>query len=139
MLNRVYIFRETCSISLRRFPKYIASKSTSIGRLNDTDILADFYFRHHICVLGRVRILARIHYIMKGKFWNFRKKGQKVSLHLKRKLNDLKNAKYFDFSKMDIYFCPFLGFQKSPYWQKFSFLSLDLYRLNRDYNKKFYH
>jgi len=34
---------------------------------------------------------------------------------VKRKLNDLKNAKYFDFSKMDKNKCPFLGFQKSPY------------------------
>jgi hypothetical protein len=52
---------------------------------------------------------------MKGKSLNFEKKGHFSSLHVKRKLKDSKNEKYFDFSKMDIYFCPFLGFQKSPY------------------------
>ena len=40
MLNRVNVFRETCSISLRRFPKYIAPKFDVAGRQVDIDIAA---------------------------------------------------------------------------------------------------
>jgi len=34
---------------------------------------------------------------------------------MKRKLNDSKNEKYFDFSKMDKNKCPKMPCQKSPY------------------------
>jgi hypothetical protein len=34
---------------------------------------------------------------------------------MKRKLNDLKNEKYFDFLKMDKNKCPKMGCQNSPY------------------------
>jgi len=34
---------------------------------------------------------------------------------VKKKLNDLKNEKYFDFSKMDKNKCPKMESQKSPY------------------------
>jgi hypothetical protein len=52
---------------------------------------------------------------LKGKSRIFEKTTQKTSLHMKRKLNDSKNAKYFDFSKMDKNKCPKLGPQKPPY------------------------
>jgi len=46
---------------------------------------------------------------MKGKTHFFEKSIQKSLLHMKRKLNDSKNEKYFDFSKMDKNKCPNLG------------------------------
>jgi len=43
------------------------------------------------------------------------KKAENFSLHMKRKLNDSKNEKYFDFSKMDKNKCPKMACRKSPY------------------------
>jgi hypothetical protein len=41
--------------------------------------------------------------------------GEILSLHMKRKLNVSKNAKYFDFSKMDKDKCPKMDCRKCPY------------------------
>ncbi len=43
------------------------------------------------------------------------KTGDFWSLHMKGFEMILKIEKFFEKSKMDIYFCPILGFRKSPY------------------------
>jgi hypothetical protein len=53
--------------------------------------------------------------MMKGIFGFFEKKVHFSSLHVKRKLKDSKNEKYFDFLKMDKNKCPKSGCQNTPY------------------------